>query len=62
MNEIKLKPCPFCGREAILKEKVSKDEIRYYVLCGKCMSKSHMFVTEKDAVDAWNRRAKNETD
>lgn len=30
-----LKSCPFCGRSAVLKTKVSESETRYYVMCGK---------------------------
>lgn len=51
-----LKSCPFCGRSAVLKTKVSESETRYYVMCGKCESKSRTFVLAEEAVKSWNTR------
>lgn len=66
MSEIKLKPCPFCGGEAIL-----LTCSRLYILeqnkgrravfcvnddCGAVMYGS----TQREAIDAWNRRTNNE--
>lgn len=67
MSEIKLKPCPFCGGEAILK----RDRIGLYCVkctnCG-CMT-TYQFdfgegeeTSKRKAADVWNRRADNETD
>lgn len=67
MSEIKLKPCPFCGGEAILK----RDRIGLY--CVKCTNCGCMTtfqfdlgegeeVSKRKAADIWNRRADNETD
>ena len=52
MNE--LKPCPFCGREAVVKR---SSDFRYYVMCGKCEVKTHKYIVKSDAIKAWNRRA-----
>lgn len=49
----KLKPCPFCGREPIIK--VSKDN-RFYGMCGKCEVKTHKFLNKYDAIEFWNKR------
>ena len=62
MSEIKLKPCPFCGGEAILK----RDRIGLY--CVKCTNCGCMTtfqfdfgegeeVSKRKATDVWNRRA-----
>lgn len=58
MTEIKLKHCPFCGRDAILRENNAPEETRYYILCGKCGCKTHMFIMQNEAIAAWNRRFK----
>ena len=55
-----LKPCPFCGGEAKLKQKWGKHEHRRdpitYAWCKSCKARSLPFIDEKDAVEAWNRR------
>lgn len=58
---MKLKPCPFCGREA---HYVENYMTRSYVECsgnyqGKCAVKMFSYGFGKDTVDcrdAWNRR------
>lgn len=50
----KLKPCPFCGREAVIKR---TPDYRHYVMCGKCEAKTHKYIDKSDTVKAWNRRA-----
>ena len=78
MNEIKLKPCPFCGREAATQTTVIHrdiaDCIRYAVGCPACRIELHSDIEEiegtfkttetamQKAIEAWNRRAENETD
>ena len=67
MSEIKLKPCPFCGGEAVLK----CDRIGLY--CAKCTNCGCMTTFQFDfgdgeetskrkAAEVWNRRADNEAD
>jgi Lar family restriction alleviation protein len=64
-----LKPCPFCGGQAIYYHQSSKytDYDGDYVYCHKCGCRTKLFVcfngtgkthndTMKEAADAWNRR------
>lgn len=63
MNDenIKLKPCPFCGGEAYF-EKVTdgslmEDEFpEYGVYCAACGANSVLCTSEEKAAAAWNRR------
>ena len=56
----KLKPCPFCGGEAVLD---SVDYDAWYVQCidydGDCEMRpsTELCETSEDAVEIWNRRA-----
>ena len=63
MNE--LKPCPFCGGDALLShdyEGIGSS----YVRCGKCGLESIRFIRAFDtasddrAAEFWNRRADND--
>ena len=55
----KLKPCPFCGGKA----RVQGHEFIGYgdtfgVVCLNCGAETRQFyVTENEAIEAWNRRA-----
>ena len=61
MNErTELKPCPFCGGEASLRD----EPYRYYkytVYCTKCGIGTLAEHIESIAIHAWNRRADDET-
>ena len=66
MSEIKLKPCPFCGGEPVLK----RDRIGIYcVQCTncKCMTTFQFDfgegeeVSKRKAADVWNRRVVDES-
>ena len=52
----KLKPCPFCGDEAMERE-VTYHNTRYYIQCTKCGAGSAFSLSEQGAIDAWNTRA-----
>ena len=56
-----LKPCPFCGGEAHVKEVVSACEMLYTVGCSdsECMGHETWLLkpTKEEAIAAWNRRA-----
>ena len=60
-GEVKLKPCPFCGGEAV----VCGCRPEFYVECmGECKlqipSGDHTFFTSKEAaIQRWNRRSKD---
>ena len=62
MND-KLKPCPFCGGKAEMNkieyEYYGEDVAKYYVECFSCCSSSDRYLTDRLAVDAWNRRVDN---
>lgn len=58
----KLKPCPFCGEPdiKIMKSFFTVFEDKYYCFCPECGSRSFESFSEKQTVDAWNRRAFND--
>jgi hypothetical protein len=69
MSEKKLKPCPFCGREAKIHEAdwdCHKSEKPYRVTCDgeyihtdeACGAETLYFRMPDEAIAAWNRRAK----
>ena len=53
MSEIKLKPCPFCGGEALIKQ---DQYSRSYVVCPNCDTRSAARFDAARAAEAWNRR------
>ena len=59
----KLKPCPFCGSEALLEDLGSYGEGgRYFVRCSKCeIVQDKLWRTKKTAIKRWNRRVKRYT-
>lgn len=76
MDEIKLKPCPFCGRVKPFVGRLTEIETvdadhpdyelfngQFAVVCdaqvGGCGAASGFRASEKEAVEAWNRRADN---
>lgn len=52
---MELKPCPFCGGEAIERRAASYPV--FWVKCEACEAEGPTKALEKDAVEAWNRRA-----
>lgn len=63
---IGLKPCPFCGGEAHIKEVVSACETLYTVGCSdsECMGYETWLLkpTKEEAIAAWNRRSDRSDD
>ena len=61
MDEIKLKPCPFCGAEAKISKEKQYRANPYYVICINtecdCYAMTQRFATPYLAMKAWNRRA-----
>lgn len=58
-----LKPCPFCGAKGILeRHRNFKGKSVYQVCCPSTyvQVKTIWFYTEKEAVEAWNRRTNDE--
>ena len=54
---VKLKPCPFCGGKDTGTLTTSYDGYWYAVFCENCMAQTRKCRQEKDAIEAWNRRA-----
>ena len=52
-----LKPCPFCGGNAILAEINGTDD--YYVVCEVCCACTDFYPKEK-AIKAWNSRVEDD--
>lgn len=59
MDEVKLKPCPFCGGEAsiVTMHNENLSWIRYKAVCGICLAETSMHEKWKMAKAVWNRRA-----
>lgn len=59
-----LKPCPFCGGSAVLlPHRFSDGFVCCGIVCRVCSARtSHFYATEKEAIEAWNRRFNDETD
>lgn len=58
-----LKPCPFCGRKAVLEKYQEFDGKNVYqVYCPDATTqvRTKWFHTEKEAIEAWNRRVPND--
>lgn len=57
-ENVKLKPCPFCGGEAVAGSNFDND---HYVMCGadcdRCGGMVGYMKTEMAAIENWNRRA-----
>lgn len=67
MSEIKLKPCPFCGRSNVKIETWASGGRMYMVKCNNpdCPVPERGYPTGRnldDVKNEWNRRAGNETD
>ena len=54
-----LKPCPFCGGVPVLQEHVFHGYTSTFgIVCLDCCCETRQFYyTEKEAAEAWNRRA-----
>lgn len=57
VNEVKLKPCPFCGGEAEITTRIGK----CYAICKGCGAVAAGAGTIDDAAKAWNKRIGHET-
>ena len=69
MSDIKLKPCPFCGKERAFVDYIFHEERPYYqhyarVMCAVCQANvgstgfsNTREEAEEKAIKAWNRRA-----
>ena len=63
MSKIGLKPCPFCGEEAMLETDVQGHTSIARIKCVRCRAATRVFIDSDndgsyifDAAEAWNRR------
>lgn len=49
-----LRPCPFCGGESVIR--YSQYGPCWYGWCNECETRSKCYMTEAEAVMAWNTR------
>lgn len=54
VKSIELKPCPFCGGKAIVKNFIYPD--LFFVECQKCYSNSPASIDIKTITENWNNR------
>ena len=55
MSHILLKPCPFCGGQAMLTP-VDAGFVKYTVFCSDCGVAFSVYPTEEEAAKVWNTR------
>ena len=55
-NELTLKPCPFCGGEAILVKDFSSFKDWTYVRCKECGAATSVSGNAYKAIELWNKR------
>ena len=55
MSHILLKPCPFCGGQAMLTP-VDAGFVKYTVFCSDCGVAFSTYPTEEEAAKVWNTR------
>lgn len=57
---LELKPCPFCGSKDVdvgYRLPMFGENLLYYAICNDCQATSVHTRFEKNAIEAWNRRA-----
>ena len=62
MDEIKLKPCPFCGGDAELIQDRYRGLNTFYVRCWGCSARTDLEYAEEFAAELWNGRINDEVD
>ena len=56
MDEIELKPCPFCGGDAEMQQGKYQGLRTFYVSCLGCGARTDLEYDEEFAADLWNER------
>lgn len=59
---LKLCKCPFCGGKDLSIYLKGVNNRKYAVCCNTCDSRGERKPNKAEAIEAWNRRAKNESD
>ena len=52
----KLKPCPFCGKEAEFEKFYFDEHYDWRVRCTCCFAQTYFMDTQEEAAEAWNER------
>lgn len=60
MDEIKLKPCPFCGSDAEMQRDKYRGLRTFYVRCWGCCAQTDLEYAEEFAAELWNERVNDE--
>ena len=57
MERIELKPCPFCGRQAVIRY----EDGYVHIVCANdgCYARTDGCLNEQEAARCWNRRVEN---
>lgn len=55
-----LKPCPFCGCEAIPLDEIITNGKYYGVFCMNCTARVFSYVSQESADEQWNRRVNDD--
>ena len=58
-KKIELKPCPFCGGEAVYRSVDYLVEPSGYVRCKNGCCTQHWYSPKDKAIELWNRRAQD---
>lgn len=57
MSEIKLKPCPFCGRQAKIATCDCGYSVKeYWCYCSSCGCETQKYHSKEDVIAQWNER------
>lgn len=56
MNEVELKPCPFCGSYDVVVDELDETYTSGYVRCRDCGAEGSIRDSCAEAAAAWNRR------
>ena len=59
MDEIKLKPCPFCGSDAELIQGRYQGLDTFYARCWGCGAQTDLEYAEEFAAELWNERVES---
>jgi Lar family restriction alleviation protein len=57
LNDLVMKPCPFCGNKDLEMWDCSKDNVPNHVYCSNCLVDGPRRDNKKEAIEAWNERA-----
>lgn len=56
----KAKPCPFCNCSQIMTWHIGHYDKPWVAECPRCLADGPHADTEKEAIELWNRRRRNE--